>query len=576
MEILKSSGKDIKVWTDVSGIEPDALQQLYRMSKMPFIYEYIAVMPDVHVGKGATVGSVIATKGAIMPAAVGVDIGCFTGDTLIPLIDGKDYKIKDLVNEKEIIVFSCDKNSKIVAAKATAKLTRKNAKLMKLILDNEEEIICTPDHEFMLRDGTYKQAYLLKENESLMPFYSKIDKEGYKLVKQPYSARWQKAHWIVARSGLMGEICQESVKSPIGLHNHRKKAHLFNHKVKSIIELDYTEDVYCLSVPIYNNFALKAGVFVHNCGMLAAQTNLNAKDLPDSLAKLRSDIENIVPVGKNYHKHTKFGEKFDFSQLSVYNSLDKSKVMRAQAQIGTLGSGNHFIEICLDQEDNVWLMLHSGSRNIGNEVALQHIRIAKGEMKKAFIHLEDPDLSYLSEQTQEFKNYVNDLFWCQEYAMQNRRVMFDNIFSAMKKLFPQIEIVGAVTSCHHNYVSVENHFGENVYVTRKGAIKAGAGDVGIIPGSMGTKSYIIKGLGNSESFNSCSHGAGRRMSRTKAKNVFTEKDLIEQTKGVECRKDHGVVDEIPGAYKDIDEVMRNQQDLVDITAVLKQIVCIKG
>lgn len=708
MEILKSNGKDIKVWTDVSGIEPDALQQLYRMSKMPFIYDHIAVMPDVHVGKGATVGSVIATKGAIMPAAVGVDIGCFTGDTLIPLIDGKDYKIKDLLDKDEIIVFACDKNSKIVAASAKAKLTRKEASLVKVTLDNNEEIICTPDHEFMLRDGSYKQAYLLEENESLMPFYSKTDKEGYKLVRQPHSGGWQKVHWIVARSGLMGkipsfekqktvihhknfsesdnrpenlifmgdrdhssyhrslveknthwqseeferkrieaiktssklperqkqlsevgranienymknfpehfknatknngqrgkkflvsynqsekgkekskeianrfytcEVCNEDIKSPIGLHNHRKKVHLFNHKVKSVMKLDYKEDVYCLSVPDYNNFALKAGVFVHNCGMLAAQTNLTSKDLPDSLSKLRDDIENIVPVGKNSHKHTRFGEKLDFTKLSVYDSLDKTKVMRAQSQIGTLGGGNHFIEICLDQNDNVWLMLHSGSRNIGNEVAMQHIKIAKGEMKKAFINLEDPDLAYLSEQTQEFKNYVNDLFWCQEYAMQNRRVMFDNIFNTMKKIFPQIEIVGAVTSCHHNYVSIENHFGENVFVTRKGAIKAGVGDVGIIPGSMGTKSYIIKGLGNPESFNSCSHGAGRRMSRTKAKSVFTSKDLVEQTKGVECRKDHGVVDEIPGAYKDIDEVMRNQEDLVNITAVLKQVVCIKG
>ena len=372
------------------------------------------------------------------------------------------------------------------------------------------------------------------------------------------------------------DLCGEGIKSPIGLHNHRKKVHLFNHKVKEVIDIDLSQDVYCLSVPEYNNFALSAGVFVHNCGMLAAQTNLKAEDLPESLVQLRSDIENIVPVGRMAHKNTRFGEKLDFTQLSVYNSLNKKNVMKAQSQLGSLGGGNHFIEICLDQNKNVWLMLHSGSRNIGNEVAMSHIRTAKGEMKKALIHLEDQDLAYLTEQTQEFKNYVNDLFWCQEYALKNRKLMFDNIFKILKKTFPQIQILGEVTSCHHNYVSIENHFGENVYVTRKGAIKAGANDLGIIPGSMGTKSYIVRGKGNPESFNSCSHGAGRRMSRTKAKSLYTYRDLIDQTKGVECRKDSGVVDEIPAAYKDIDQVMSNQSDLVDIVAVLKQVICIKG
>ena len=630
MELIQNGGKQIKVWTDIAGIEPEALQQLYRMSRLPFIHDHIAVMPDVHVGKGATVGSVIATKGAIIPAAVGVDIGCFSGDTLITVVDGKNYKIKDLADHgEEIIIFACNTDNKVVAAKANAKLTRKNAKLIKVTLDNDEEINCTPDHKFMLRDGTYIEAEFLSEGQSLMPFYSKKDKEGYTLIKQPYSGSWQRVHWVVARSGLLGEIKSfpdqkivihhknfcESDNRPENLelmgdrdHSsyHRKlverntywqsedfekrrieaikikskfperHAQLFNHKVKNITHLEQIEDVYCLTVPEYNNFALSAGVFVHNCGMLAAKTNLKSSDLPDSLINLRNGIEQAVPVGRSYHDHDKFGKNLDYNQLSVYQELGNMVLNRSLKQIGTLGGGNHFIEICLDEINNVWIMLHSGSRNIGNEVANIHIKKAKGEMKKALIELEDPDLAYLSEQTQEFKNYVHDLFWCQEYALKNRKVMFENIVNSMKKILPNLEIIGEVTSCHHNYVSIENHFGENVYVTRKGAIKADIGDIGIIPGSMGTKSFIVKGKGHPDSFNSCSHGAGRKMSRTKANKSFTVEDLIEQTKGVECRKDSGVIDEIPGAYKDIDEVNKNQKDLVEVLAVLKQVLCVKG
>lgn len=278
----------------------------------------------------------------------------------------------------------------------------------------------------------------------------------------------------------------------------------------------------------------------------------------------------------SYHDDTKFGKGLDFNKLSIHEKIDNKTVSRAAKQVGTLGGGNHFIEICLDLDKNVWIMLHSGSRNIGKTVADIHISIAKGEMKKAMLKLEDPDLSYLSENTEEFKNYVNDLFWCQEYAFKNRQVMFDSIFKSLRKRFSHLEIIGEVTSCHHNYVSIENHYGEDVFVTRKGAIRANKGELGIIPGSMGTKSYIVRGRGNNESFHSCSHGAGRRFSRSKAKKVFSLHDLEEQTKGIECRKDHGVLDEIPSAYKDIDQVINNQEDLIDIVTVLKQVLCIKG
>ena len=245
-------------------------------------------------------------------------------------------------------------------------------------------------------------------------------------------------------------------------------------------------------------------------------------------------------------------------------------------QLGTLGGGNHFIEVCLDTEDNVWLMLHSGSRNIGNEVAKLHIETAKHLHKLS--ELPDPNLAYFVQGTKEFADYWHDLEWAQRYALKNREIMmkrllksFNRMFNKEKEFRPEISV-----NCHHNYVSPEVHYGEKVYVTRKGAIRADEGMYGIIPGSMGAKSFIIKGLGNPQSFNSCSHGAGRKMSRTQAKKSFSRADLERQTAGVECRKDAGVIDEIPSAYKNIDEVMRNQSDLVEVVAQLKQVVCVKG
>jgi tRNA-splicing ligase RtcB len=252
-------------------------------------------------------------------------------------------------------------------------------------------------------------------------------------------------------------------------------------------------------------------------------------------------------------------------------------------QIGTLGGGNHFIEVCLDTEDNVWLMLHSGSRNIGKEIADVFITKAKGLMKQYMIGLPDPDLAYLVEGSPEFDQYWKALQWAQGYAMANRVAMMQSVVKSfttqvLKRPHSEWESIVPVheVNCHHNYAERENHYGSNVIVTRKGAVRARRGDLGIIPGSMGTRSYIVRGLGNEDSFCSCSHGAGRRMSRGKAKAQFSLKELEAQTSGVECRKDAGVLDEIPGAYKDIDQVMEHQKDLVEIQATLKQILCVKG
>ncbi len=314
------------------------------------------------------------------------------------------------------------------------------------------------------------------------------------------------------------------------------------------------------------------------CGMAAIKTPFKSGILDGKLKDLRHQIERTIPVGFNEHRDA-VDESNEWNAWDEFDDLHKGVLHRkakAMKQLGTLGGGNHFVEVCLDTEDNVWLMLHSGSRNIGNEIATRHIETAKSLHKLS--ELPDPNLAYFIQGTKEFKNYWHDLEWAQSYAMKNREVMmkrlvyqFNRMFAGGEDFTPEIAV-----NCHHNYVSPEVHFGEEVYVTRKGAIRADVGMFGIIPGSMGAKSFIIKGLGNAESFNSCSHGAGRKMSRTAAKKRFSREDLERQTAGVECRKDAGVIDEIPGAYKNIDEVMRNQSDLVEVVAELKQVVCVKG
>jgi len=382
----------IKVWSKLDDVEPQAMKQLQNVAAMPFIHKHVSAMPDVHLGYGSTIGSVIATKNAIMPAAVGVDIGC---------------------------------------------------------------------------------------------------------------------------------------------------------------------------------------------GMMAVKTDLDYRVVQDKIKKIRHSIERSVPVGFNQHNdgHAPGDNWKGWLTVSRLSNSDVRLVQKAGRQMGTLGGGNHFIEICLDTENNVWVMLHSGSRGVGNIVARRHIDSAKGLMKRMFIDLPDPDLAYFIEQTDEFDAYISDLHWCQDYAMQNRVEMMTLV---LKDLSHAMGFNGAPlnrlmeVNCHHNYTEKEHHYGTNVWVTRKGAVRARKTDFGIIPGSMGTKSYIVKGLGNEQSFCSCSHGAGRKMSRTAAKKRFNVEDLAIQTLGVECRKDDGVLDEIPGAYKDIDQVMENQKDLVKVVAQLKQIMCIKG
>lgn len=314
------------------------------------------------------------------------------------------------------------------------------------------------------------------------------------------------------------------------------------------------------------------------CGMAAIKTPFKSSILQNKLKDLRLAIEEAIPVGFNAYKEAP-AEAGRWEGWATFDELHKAvqdREKKAMQQLGTLGGGNHFIEVCLDTADNVWLMLHSGSRNIGKELAERHISTAKSLHKLS--ELPDPNLAYFIQGTPEFAAYWHDLEWAQKYAFKSREVMMNRLLKVFYKMFnngtafrPEISV-----NCHHNYVSPEVHFGESVFVTRKGAIRADQGMYGIIPGSMGAKSFIIKGLGNAASFNSCSHGAGRKMSRTAAKKKFSREDLIRQTAGVECRKDSGVVDEIPGAYKDIDEVMRNQSDLVEIVAEIKQVVCVKG
>ncbi|MFD7731491.1 RtcB family protein [Kitasatospora phosalacinea] len=385
----------IRMWTDPATVEGQAMQQLRNISTLPWLHG-LAVMPDVHLGKGATVGSVIAMKGAVCPAAVGVDIGC---------------------------------------------------------------------------------------------------------------------------------------------------------------------------------------------GMTAVKSSLTAKDLPDDLSRLRGRIERAIPVGLGLHTDPvdpgklsgpaaagwdDFWQRFDGIAPEVHWRRE-----RAARQMATLGGGNHFIELCLDDDGAVWLMLHSGSRNIGKELAEHHMSTAQ-----ALPHnqgLIDRDLAVFLARTPEMEAYRSDLFWAQEYAKHNRALMMALFQDAVRSELPRAGAsFGEMISCHHNYVAEERYDGVDLLVTRKGAIRAGSGEYGIIPGSMGTGSYIVKGLGNAASFNSASHGAGRKMSRNAAKKRFTTADLVAQTAGVECRKDSGVVDEIPGAYKPIEKVIAQQRDLVEVVAHLKQVICVKG
>lgn len=392
----------VKMWTRGVPVEDEARDQLSRAAQMPFIFRHVAAMPDVHVGIGATVGSVIPTKGAVIPAAVGVDIGC---------------------------------------------------------------------------------------------------------------------------------------------------------------------------------------------GMMAARTSLMAHDLPDSLEGIRSAIEQAVPHGRSVGRGVRDNGSWGSPPPAIVEAWatlavrfericarhPRLKNTNNLTHLGTLGTGNHFIELCLDTEARVWVMLHSGSRGVGNAIGTFFIELAKQDMRKWHINLPDQDLAYFPEGTDHFDDYVEAVGWAQDFAALNRRMMMTHVIGALRKQIAKpFEAELEAVNCHHNYVTRENHFGENVLVTRKGAVRAAKGTLGIIPGSMGAKSFIVRGLGNPESFDSCSHGAGRIMSRTAAKKLVTLDEHIRDTAGVECRKDVGVIDETPRAYKPIEAVMAAQADLVEIVHTLKQVVCVKG
>ena len=710
---MHTIGEKIVAFLNPTGIEPSAMAQLENVSKLPFIFHHIAVMPDCHLGIGATVGSVIATRGAIVPAAVGVDIGCFAGDTLIPLLGGRSVPIRHLAESGlEYCVYSCSIKGRIYAARATAKQTRR-AELVRVTLDSGRTIDCTPDHEFLLCSGDYRRADSLMLGDSLMPLYREQD-DGYALIQQPYSGRMQREHWMVARSGLLGSIpsfpeqrtvihhrdfdganndpsnlefmgdadhsayhcglvdrnthwqspefetrrkaalaakaqtpegrayfaergtanllaymagqpehfaesvsgngargraylvrynqsekgrtksaeiasrfypcgvCSEQVRSGLGVHNHRRWKHGVNHVVVSVRPLSEKADVYCLTVPDRGNFALDAGVFVHNCGMIAVKTKFTSEHLPDNLKETRDGIERRIPTGfgVNQKIHPSADRRMkELAELDPEGRYIKVDIRWPQA-LGSLGGGNHFIEICLDEADQVWAVLHSGSRGIGNKLAQKHMNAAKGLMEKWFISLPDPALAYLIEGTPEFDEYIRDLLWAQQFALLNREEMMDRVMTELSYLFfkeggHEGEIEQERIQCHHNFTQKEHHMGADVWITRKGAIQMRKGQRGIIPGSMGTKSYIVSGLENPVAFHSAPHGAGRRFSRTEARRRFTMEDFKAMV-GIECRKSEALIDELPGAYKPIDEVMENSKDLVKIDHELRQALNVKG
>ncbi len=321
------------------------------------------------------------------------------------------------------------------------------------------------------------------------------------------------------------------------------------------------------------------------CGMMAVRLSLKSAQLPDNLKPMRLAIERAVPVGQRAHKTVSIRPVCKRLQSQVDYLFQKHPQLLKQMkhpqtlwakQMATLGSGNHFIEICIDDSKDVWVMLHSGSRGIGNAIGRYFIQKAKKDMEVHLRNLPDRDLSYFSEGSANFDDYLHAVEFAQEYARLNREEMMKLVLRAIEPFLPGFIIDRQAINCHHNYVSKEHHYGADVFVTRKGAINAEEGRLGIIPGSMGAKSFIVKGKGSTESFCSCSHGAGRNMTRTAARKAFKRSDLAEQTKGVECRKDTGVIDEIPSAYKDIDKVMENQTDLVEVLHTLKQVICVKG
>jgi tRNA-splicing ligase RtcB (3'-phosphate/5'-hydroxy nucleic acid ligase) len=564
------NGRFIKAWNQGVKFEEKAIEQLKNTAQLPFIHKHLAAMPDSHWGMGSTVGTVLPTKNAIVPAAVGVDIGCFSYGTKIPLLDGKEYEypIGQLADAgQEVYVWSCDDDGQIWASPATPKKTRENADLVQVCIDNGSQIICTPDQKFQARDGSYTEAQNLGAGFSLMPFYSKM--EGGRLLFTTKILR----------------------------------------RVISVTPLDYKADVFCLTVPKYHNFALAAGVFVHNCGMSAIKTNLSygtlnaaakAPSFHPLLPQLRAAIEKAVPCGRTdnggpndrgaWHNIPEpiakiWAEEFELDYAALIAQHPGAEAKNTVRHLGTLGTGNHFIELAHDELDvlrpsstpsSVWIILHSGSRGLGNKIGAYFTKLAKEKCERWFINLPDPDLAYFPRGEKEFDDYISAASLAQRFAWRNREVMLDRIKAAISPLLGgEVKELERV-HCHHNYVVWESHFGENVLVTRKGAVRARVGDLAVIPGSMGASTFIARGLGNVDSFSTCSHGAGRSMSRAQALRDFTLDDHIKATAGIECDKTRGTLDETPNAYKDINLVMEAQRDLVQPIHRLTQFVNVKG
>lgn len=410
------------------------------------------------------------------------------------------------------------------------------------------------------------------------------------MTKQSYEVMTEK-NSIPVKSWTLGVPFEESAKQQL-----RNMAQLpFIHKWISVMpDVHLGKGATIGSVVPTLNAVIPAAVGVDiGCGMMAVKTGLNANQLPDNLSGVRSAIESAVPHGRSARLRRNQRDKGAWNNLpdgvttawkplseTFTNLCEKHAVLKNtnnRNHLGTLGTGNHFIEVCLDQSNQVWVMLHSGSRGVGNRIGTYFIELAKKDMETWHIQLPDRDLAYLSEGTEHFDDYVEAVEWAQQFARINREVMMARTLDALSSELQlnfnaQIEAV----NCHHNYISREHHYGKDLIVTRKGAVRAREGEMGIIPGSMGAKSYIVRGLGNDESFHSCSHGAGRVMSRTEAKKKITLEQHQAATKGVECRKDKAVIDETPAAYKSIDKVMEAQKDLVEIVYTLKQVVCVKG
>jgi len=694
---IKGATVPVEIWAPLEEVESVALDQLRNIASLPWVFKHVAAMPDVHYGKGATVGSVIAMKNAVSPAAVGVDLGCVDMDTeyLSPTgwVKLSEYTggsvmqydphtgVGEFVDPTAYIVKKCPEflhlrtkygvnqmlspdhrvlcwkitgrdRTRVMTVMSAREFRSDHTRLVqglkaefkttftpKLhtsigLSDNDIRVQVMVNADANLSRGTTAVIRLKKSRKivrarkllssSNIEFTEKEAEDGVTTIRfsPPLKDKSFRYFWGSSASQLLviAEECllwdgnseekcfytrsKESADFiQYAFTTTGKRAVLRTDKhyrdgkddyrvfaqentmvgvagsPKSPINKVPSEDgkAYCFTVPSGFWVMRRGGniAMTGNCGMAAVRTNLTASDLPDSLDLLRHRVEKEIPVGFNSHDRVvKYAEKHSLWK-DFHNLTDKvqDRLGKARKQMGTLGGGNHFIELCLDTEQNVWLMLHSGSRNIGKTLADIHIGRARKMIHNA--KLPDKDLAVFLAGTKEMAEYRRDLFWAQRYAKANREVMLKIYMDIITKMFKQARFETPI-SCHHNYVSEEVHFDEEVMVTRKGAISARLGELGIIPGSMGTKSYIVSGLGCAESFNSASRGAGRRMSRGAAKRLFTQVDIDEQTAGVCCRKDMAIRDELPGAYKDIDKVMENQKDLVEVVAELKQIMCVKG